>query len=70
MRSNKMNIFEDLFLSKKRQLVDIELRRIADTFISNPQLRDNILYHLCFVNLRKFNIINIIVLFFLYINYF
>jgi geranylgeranyl pyrophosphate synthase len=42
-----MNILNELFLSKKRQLVDKELKRIADKYISNPQLRDNILYHLC-----------------------
>ena len=42
-----MNILNELFLSEKRQLVDKELRRITDEHVSNSQLRDNILYHLC-----------------------
>jgi geranylgeranyl pyrophosphate synthase len=42
-----MNILNELFLSEKRQLVDKELKRIANEHVNNSQLRDNILYHLC-----------------------
>jgi len=42
-----MDILEELFLSTKRQLVDNELKRVVYQYISDTQLRDNILYHLC-----------------------
>jgi geranylgeranyl pyrophosphate synthase len=42
-----MDFLQELFFSKKRQLVDYELKRIANNCISNPQLSENILYHLC-----------------------
>jgi geranylgeranyl pyrophosphate synthase len=42
-----MDILEELFFSTKRQLVDNELKRVVNNYISDTQLRDNILYHLC-----------------------
>ena len=42
-----MDLINELFLSEKRQMVDAELRRIVNKYISSFRLRDNILYHLC-----------------------
>jgi len=42
-----LNVINELFLSEKRQMVDAELKRIVNKYISSSQLRENILYHLC-----------------------
>jgi geranylgeranyl pyrophosphate synthase len=45
-----MDILKELFLSTKRQLVDNELKRVINHYVSDTSLRDNILYHLCLDN--------------------
>lgn len=42
-----MNIIKELFHSEKRKLVDSELRRIFQLYVSNHSLRENLLYHFC-----------------------
>ena len=42
-----LNVINELFLSEKRQIVDAELKKIVNKYVSSSQLRDNILYHLC-----------------------